>query len=1163
MRRNTSPNWPAPPLCFLWRWWPSAFAGDGLAVGDLRRPRRHLEAIGLAQPLEQNAQVQLAETVDDRLVGAGDVLELQARVLVDELGQDLPHALLVAVALGLDRQAVHGPRERHRREVDVVVLGGVVQDGVELDLVDLGDRDDVAGQRLRDLDMVLALEHEEMRDLERLSAVADVEEAVLRDRPLVDAKDAEPADEGIDRDLEDVREHVPARLGQGRRHRLGRGALAAQERRRVRLAGMRQQLDDDVEQLGDADAGLRGDEADRDQVAFAQRLLERCVQLGGVDVAVVEVAVDEVGVDLDDLLDERPVRRVDAAEIAVALAVVEAVDDARAAGVGQVERQAFLAERVLDLRQHAGQVDAGHVDPVDDDHAIALARRGVLHHAHRHRLDADRRVDHDRRRLHRLERGQALAEEVGRARRVDEVDARLAARQVQHARVERVLHAPLERVEVADLSCRARASRRDDSRRRRRAAPRRGWSCRRRPGRRARGCGSIRRRRSRRKVGLACGVSFSCGPRAIAGDRSRGRKAIMKAPRGRSRAASSSLLFRFTIGFYSGRHPGFDPLTMRSRLGLSFLLGALCSVSAFGADEARWTNASEVNLRSEPGTRGAVLALLPLGTAVRWIATSEGSAFCEVDVAGTRGFVACRFLSAAPTVPGAGAAGGPTGRWVTGAGVNLRAEPSPQSAVIARLALNARVELLATVADSPYCEVAAGVPGAAWARGYTACRYLATTPVAIDRIVAPVLPDGQPNPQYDPARAFWLAPSWAGLEAYGTQLGAELKARHAIAPEGPMPSSRPADAEFDRMKAHLAKGIYGATPPAPVRWDDVRRLARTARGQRIPAQSSPGERERIEGERLVAQRRLAEILALWGPAFDATDGSGGGVRLAALVATLELPMVAPSLFKSPSDVAPPGASVEDLSGRFHIVTTYRTRGRDLGTALGTVDGLWDIGQVTAALTQPVVRTTLSRDGRLRTTSVRPSETRVLWGSMDPPMCEGYVDGFAYGEADPRIWRYFGADAQPDPEALKRHPPGTLVSFATKGALPLASAAPAGRHDPRARQRANRIHRRHVAALRPRRRRRRRPRRVGGHRQGPRAPQWPDPHRRSLLSSLPREHRRPLARVRHRRVRLWLRLLMHPSTPRPPSGGGPWQHARNLFAFTSTKARSTTCARASR
>ena len=205
--------------------------GDRLAVGDPRRPRRHLEAIGLAQPLEQDAQVQLAEAVDDRLVGAGDVLELQAGILVDELGQDLPHALLVAVALGLDRQAVHGLGKRHRREVDVIVLGGVVEDGVEADLVDLGDGDDVARQRLRDLDVVLALEHEEVGDLERLPAVADVEQALLRDRALVDAEHAEPADEGIDRHLEDVGEHVPPGSGNAGGHRLGGRALAAQERR--------------------------------------------------------------------------------------------------------------------------------------------------------------------------------------------------------------------------------------------------------------------------------------------------------------------------------------------------------------------------------------------------------------------------------------------------------------------------------------------------------------------------------------------------------------------------------------------------------------------------------------------------------------------------------------------------------------------------------------------------------------------------------------------------------------------------------------------------------------------------------------------------------------------------------------------------------------------
>ena len=178
--------------------------------------------------------MQLAEAVDDGLVGAGHVLELQARVFVDQLGQDLPHPLFVAVALGLDRQAVHRLRKGQRREVDVVVLGGVVQHRVEVDLVDLGDRGDVARQRLRDLDVVLALQHEQVPDLEGLAAVADVEQAVLRDRALVNAEDAEPADEGIDRHLEDVGQHVPRRVGQGR-ERLGVGALAAQEVRRVGL----------------------------------------------------------------------------------------------------------------------------------------------------------------------------------------------------------------------------------------------------------------------------------------------------------------------------------------------------------------------------------------------------------------------------------------------------------------------------------------------------------------------------------------------------------------------------------------------------------------------------------------------------------------------------------------------------------------------------------------------------------------------------------------------------------------------------------------------------------------------------------------------------------------------------------------------------------------
>ncbi len=125
-------------------------------------------------------------------------------------------------------------------------------------------------------------------------------------------------------------------------------------------------------------------------MALAQRLLERRVQLGGVDVAVVQVAVDEVGVDLDDLLDQRPVRRVDAAEVAVALAVVEAVDDlaCRRRRAGSAAGTPCRTRRWI-CASTPGRSTPGSVDPVDDDHAVALARRGVLHHAHRHRLDAD------------------------------------------------------------------------------------------------------------------------------------------------------------------------------------------------------------------------------------------------------------------------------------------------------------------------------------------------------------------------------------------------------------------------------------------------------------------------------------------------------------------------------------------------------------------------------------------------------------------------------------------------------------------------------------------------------------------------------------------------------------------------------------------------------
>src|SRR3546814_986944 len=69
---------------------------------------------------------------------------------------------------------------------------------------------------------------------------------------------------------------------------------------------MREQALGDVEQLGHPDAAARGHEAHRDQVAFAQALLERVVQLvaGQALLAEVEVVVHHRFVDLDHLVDD-------------------------------------------------------------------------------------------------------------------------------------------------------------------------------------------------------------------------------------------------------------------------------------------------------------------------------------------------------------------------------------------------------------------------------------------------------------------------------------------------------------------------------------------------------------------------------------------------------------------------------------------------------------------------------------------------------------------------------------------------------------------------------------------------------------------------------------------------------------------------------------------
>ena len=82
MRSEATPNWPWPPVCFLYLPSASAWLGDGLPVGDADVLGLHLDAELAVQPLGGDGQVGLARAPQDGLVGLVDPLDHQGRVLV-------------------------------------------------------------------------------------------------------------------------------------------------------------------------------------------------------------------------------------------------------------------------------------------------------------------------------------------------------------------------------------------------------------------------------------------------------------------------------------------------------------------------------------------------------------------------------------------------------------------------------------------------------------------------------------------------------------------------------------------------------------------------------------------------------------------------------------------------------------------------------------------------------------------------------------------------------------------------------------------------------------------------------------------------------------------------------------------------------------------------
>ncbi|WP_426340014.1 hypothetical protein ACN9MZ_27725 [Pseudoduganella sp. S-14] len=448
------------------------------------------------------------------------------------------------------------------------------------------------------------------------------------------------------------------------------------------------------------------------------------------------------------------------------------------------------------------------------------------------------------------------------------------------------------------------------------------------------------------------------------------------------------------------------------------LLWPALALAAPQSPTSRWINSDNVRLRANDRLDSPVSAILPKATELSL--SYDGGEFCQVEGEGMYGFVACKFLSKDRIErPMAGQAGiDPAQRWIGGSAVILRAEPKLDAAVVGRMGLNSVVRQLREIAGTAYCEVQVeGKLG-----GFTACRYLLTSPLAV-------------KDARDPLRAFWISPSWQELENYTAVLKAN---RPDIRMQGPWPR----DEELEKMKAHLALGINPPQPAALADWQALKRRAAedldlTGEAERLrrAGKSVPKAMEEIDRHASVIASNLRQAMALYAPAFDEFEASGRK-RMIQLVRALEFNPVRPSLFKSEADLAPYDSTTEQAGGRFGIVyrqtVTPRPAPPNVQEDLST-PGLYDMLSRTESLVRPVQRVQLFRDGQLRAEPTYLRNTATLYRDFDEEECAGWKPGFAAGDADAKMWPHVGGRPSDSP------PAGSVYAFYMLAPLPQAAA----------------------------------------------------------------------------------------------------------------------------
>lgn len=469
------------------------------------------------------------------------------------------------------------------------------------------------------------------------------------------------------------------------------------------------------------------------------------------------------------------------------------------------------------------------------------------------------------------------------------------------------------------------------------------------------------------------------------------------------------------------------------------LMVALSAHAAPTSKPERWVTVNDVHVRAGPSSKNKVVGILSRGAKLTLKSSSEHEGYCHIAGEGHYGYVACRYLSAMHVSrPKAGEGDiDAAQRWIGGNAVSMREMPNPEAVITGRMALNTVVKLLSNEEGGDYCKIQLS----SGQTGFTACRYLTVTPVILAHIRGYRNAGEATVPDYDPERAFWIEPGWSALELYVEH----LKQLHpGISAEGPWPRNE----ALERMKAHLALGLKGQKPDPFTSWQMIKRIASQemdlhkeskhliAQGRTVP--DSVWHRENHVNS--VAQE-LKDAIGIWGPLHDATSADGGEARAIHLVRALEFTPVSSSLFRSEKEIAPPSTTAEQASGRFDITFRQLVTPRNKPEVQNENEryaGLYDMLARTQSLVRPVSHVRLFRDGFLRSEPSILREREVLWRESDEPMCNSWVAGFAFGDADARNWRYFGEEANAE-RKRNPNPAGSLFAFYTTISLPLTTA----------------------------------------------------------------------------------------------------------------------------